>query len=187
MLLEDILESQPESSVLAFLILAPPRSFSILELSERLGIPQSKLATILALMARAGRLKVVSRQGKRYYLLNQKYKIFPEIRQALLKDRKPYEDELFSAIKKVGDIKAAFLSGLFSGYPELPVDILIVGKVNETRLEQFIQNCQKMMEQEINYSTMPADEFYTRRNSFDRFLKDIFDYPHLVVIDTLTR
>jgi hypothetical protein len=40
-----------------------------------------------------------------------------------------------------------------------------------------------MMGIEINYSIMSLDEFKNRRDTFDRFLKDIFDYRHLAVID----
>jgi hypothetical protein len=44
-----------------------------------------------------------------------------------------------------------------------------------------------MMGQEINYSIMTEDEFKLRRDTFDRFIKDIFDYRHLVVVDNLTK
>lgn len=36
---------------------------------------------------------------------------------------------------------------------------------------------------ELNYSIMTPDEFILRRGTFDRFLRDIFDYRHIVVID----
>lgn len=186
-MLEDILESNPESSILSFLLLAPVRSFSVRELSERLGVPEQKLAIALGGMSKLGQLKSVSRAGKKYYILNEKYKLFPEIKASLLKNRSSYEDELFGVIKKLGEVRSAFLSGLFTGYPELPVDILLVGTVNASKLQQFVKGCELMMEQEINYSVMSVEEFMLRRDTFDRFLKDVFDYPHIVVFDTLLR
>jgi hypothetical protein len=72
-------------------------------------------------------------------------------------------------------------------HPELPVDLLLVGKINLNKLADFLKAVEKMMQQEINYSVMSVDEFVQRRNTFDKFIKDIFDYPHLVVVDTLQK
>ena len=44
-----------------------------------------------------------------------------------------------------------------------------------------------MMGQEINYSIMTEKEFLLRRDTFDRFIKDIFDYPHLTIVDSLPK
>jgi hypothetical protein len=44
-----------------------------------------------------------------------------------------------------------------------------------------------MMDQEINYSIMTEQEFKERKGTFDRFIKDIFDYKHLVVCDNLKK
>ncbi len=107
----------------------------------------------------------------------------PEIKLSVTKNHKALKDELFVAIKKLGEIQGAFLSGAFTGQPQLPVDLLLVGKINLTKLDLFLQNCRKMLGIEINYSIMTLKEFLMRRDTFDRFLKDIFDYRHLVVLD----
>jgi hypothetical protein len=43
------------------------------------------------------------------------------------------------------------------------------------------------MGQELNYSIMSEEEFINRRDTFDRFIKDIFDYPHLVILDKIRK
>jgi hypothetical protein len=131
-------------------------------------------------------LRDFSKKNKKYFLLNEKYKLLPAISAALLKNMPKYQDELFLAIRNLGKIKAAFLSGIFTGYANLPVDILLVGKVNLKKLDEFLKRLELMMGQEINYSIMTEDEFLLRRNTFDRFIKDIFDYKHLVVVDSLS-
>lgn len=187
-MIKDILESKSESVILAFFLAAPPRSFSVPEISKRLRQPHLKAARSLNRLAGpSGPLKSFSKKGKKYYLLNQKYQLLPEIKNSLIKYFPKYQDELFSAIRRLGDIRAAFLSGIFSGMPELPVDVLLVGKVNLTKLDQFLKGAQKMMGQEINYSIMTPQEFELRRNTFDRFIRDIFDYRHLVVCDDLKK
>lgn len=186
-MLEEIIDSKTDSTLLSFFLAAPARSFSIFELSGRLKLPHAAAAHSLNKLVTYGPLAAFSKKGKRYYLLNQKYKLLPQIKTYWLKSGGKYQDELFSAIKKLGEVKAAFLSGIFSGHPELPVDLLLVGKINLNKLADFLKAVEKMMQQEINYSVMSVEEFVLRRDTFDKFIKDIFDYPHLVVVDTLQK
>ncbi len=185
-MLKDIIESKQESALLTFLLLAPKRSFGTLELSKRLNIKRGALISILNNFINAGQVRSFSKRGIKYYMLNPLHEVFPELKQSLLKNQARYEDELFLAVKRLGNIRAAFLSGLFTGYPELPVDILLVGKINLTKLSVFLADCKKMIGQEINYSIMSEEEFIQRRDTFDRFIKDIFDYRHLVVVDNIS-
>jgi hypothetical protein len=78
--------------------------------------------------------------------------------------------------------KGAYLSGLFVGKPELPADILLIGKFEDKKLRNFVEACELMLGQEVNYCVMDEEEFKFRRNTFDRFIKDIFDYPYIEVI-----
>ena len=184
-MLENIVNSKTDSAVLSFLLSAPPRAFSVLELSKRLDIAFLNTAHSLGKLSLNGPVASFTKRGKKYYMLNQHYKLLPGIKDYWRKTGAKYQDELFSAIKKLGDIKAAFLSGLFSGQPNLTVDILLVGRVNLRKLDEFLKAAEHMMGQEINYSVMGVNEFVQRRDTYDRFIKDIFDYQHLTVVDTL--
>lgn len=186
-MLKDIIESKTESGILAFFLAAPMRSFSVLEISRRLKQPYLKSAYALNRLAVAGPLSVFTKKGKKYYSINRKYQLLPEIKNILLKSFPKYQDELFAAIKKLGNIDAAFLSGIFTGYSNLPVDLLLVGKVNLKKLHEFLLAAEKMMGQEINYSIMTPQEFFLRRDTFDKFIRDVFDYRHLVVCDNLKK
>ena len=148
-----------------------------------MAIPAAKLKNELADLIKQGLVKTLTKNKVTYYLVNSKHKTLLELKQSLLKNQKRFDDELFFAVHRLGEVKAAFLSGLFTGHPELPVDILIVGKPNLHKLDEFLVNAKKMMGQEINYSVMTEDEFVIRRDTFDRFIKDVFDYPHIIIFD----
>ena len=186
-MLREIINSKTDSAVLSFFLTAPERSFSVNELSRRLGLAHLKTARSLNKITNAGALKSFTKKGKKYYLINSKFKLLPEMKTFWLKAGPAYRDELFTAIKALGEIKAAFLSGIFCGYANLPVDILLVGRVSLSKLDEFLKAAEKMMEQEINYSIMTEAEFTLRRDTFDRFIKDIFDYRHLTVVDELAK
>lgn len=186
-MLQDIVDSKTDSAVLSFFLAAPERSFSVLEISKRLNLPYLRAAHTLSKLAAGGPLKSFSKKAKKYYLINPGYKLLPGMKDYWLRQGPKYQDELFSAIRRLGVIRAAFLSGIFCGHQSLPVDLLLVGKVNLKKLADFLKATQKLMGQEINYSIMTVEEFLLRRDTFDKFIKDIFDYRHLVVFDTLPR
>jgi hypothetical protein len=183
----EILESKYGSELLAFILLAPPRSYSAKELAKRLHISERVLAGVLHEFIEDSMIKQFTRDRAKLYIVNQKHKLLPQIQASLVRNQKPYEDELFKAILKIGEVKSAFLSGAFTGQPQLPVDMLIVGKVSMNKLETFLKQCKLMLGIDINYSIMTPEEYKLRVDTFDRFIKDIFDYPHLVVVDKLSK
>lgn len=184
-MLEQIVNSKPESAILSFFLSAPQRSLSPYEISIRLGIPLLNASRSLNKLVAVGPLLSFSKRGKKYYLINHRYKLLPGLQNYWNQHGQKYHDELFSAVKKLGDVKAAFLSGLFTANPNLPVDILLVGRINLSKLAHFLKAVEKLMGQEINYSVMTVGEFLQRRDTFDKFIKDIFDYRHLVIVDEL--
>lgn len=187
LMLEEIIDSKTDSGILSFFLAMPERSFSVLEVSRRLGVPYLKAAHSLAKLGGVGLLTGFTKKAKKYYYINPHYKLLPEIKSFWVKNGQNGKDELFSAIKNLGDVRAAFLSGIFTGYPNLPVDVLLVGRINLNKLSDFLKAAEKMMGQEINYSIMTVEEFLQRKGTFDKFIKDVFDYRHLVVVDSLRK
>ena len=184
-MLEEIIDSKTDAGILGFFVAAPERSFSAFEITKRLQVPHGRAVHALNKLATRGFLNSFSKKSKKYYSINTKYSLYPQIKEHFTKNGITYSDELFGAIKKLGDVRAAFLSGLFTGNPNLPVDLLLVGKIHLNKLSDFLKQTAKLMGQEINYSVMTVDEFQLRRDTFDKFIRDIFDYRHITVVDTL--
>lgn len=184
-MLSTIVESKRESAVLNFFLIAPKRTFSLQELSRRLGIAKGKLAGILRTFAKNGILKTFLYAGRKFYYFSSRDAQVLGLQRALARRGKSYGDELFVAVRGLGQIRAAFLSGIFTAQPHLPVDVLLVGRINLKALAGFLKQCRKFIGREPNYSIMTVGEFQLRRGTFDKFIKDIFDYPHLVVVDKL--
>ncbi len=178
---QSLLEDTPEGDVVSFLLLAPPRTFSARELGERLDMKPNRLLDALERLVDGGQVLTCTRRSIQYYYLNPKHKFYPLIREKLLRKGLKYEDELYLAIKKMG-ASFAYLSGLFVGMPELPVDVLLVGDFDQKKIEHFVESCEHMLGQEVNYCVMEENEFQFRKDTFDRFIKDIFDYPYLEVV-----
>ncbi len=181
--LSDIIDTGSQAELLAFFITATPRSFSVLELSRRLKINPSEVKISATDLEKQNLLKTFSKNRTTFYLLNQRHAMIPQLRDSFRKEHKQWPDELASSIKKLGTLSGIFLSGIFVGRPELVVDLLLVGNVSDTQLAKFLKTTSKQFGGELNYSIMSPEEFVMRRDTFDRFIKDIFDYPHIVLLD----
>lgn len=181
-MLENILESEFASLILAFLLLAPKRAFSKTEIVMRTGMLPAKFDVGILELLEQKYVKEVRRGGV-LYLVDVHNRLLSDIQKDLVKNYKPFDDEFTFVIKKLGEVRGAFLSGVLVGRVDLPVDLLIVGQVDEKKFADFLEKTKKLMEQDINYSVMSVDDFKVRKNTFDRFIKDIFDYPHLVLFD----
>jgi predicted transcriptional regulator len=184
---EAILSSKLMSSAIAFLLANQPRSFSVLELGKICKVSKAKAQKIVLELVGSGILTQFSKKGKKYYMLNPKFRYFNELRAKLNKQivRNKDKDKISRQIRNLGEVRAAFLSGIFTGYPTLPVDLLLVGKVNLKKLDRFLSEQESWFGQEINYSVMTPDEFVLRRDTFDRFIRDIFDYRYITLVEKL--
>lgn len=186
-LLSDIIDSKHPADTLAFFLVAPLRSFTARELGVRLHTTTAKANSAAGMLERNRYLKAFTKNKTKYYLLNLRHPHVVTLREKCLIEQGAWTDELFVSLKKLGQLSGIFLSGLFVGRPELPVDILMVGKVSSSKLDEFLATAQKLTNSELNYSIMSIEEFGIRRDTFDRFIKDIFDYPHVVLLDRSTK
>lgn len=186
-LLSDILDSKRPADLLAFLLVAPLRSFSAKELATRLRTTSGNAANAAKVLERNHIVKAFIRHQVKFFILNLRHPQVTALRDRCLAEQGAWPDELFASLKKLGQLTGIYLSGLFVGRPELPVDLLLVGKVSSTKLNQFLEIAQKLIGSELNYSVMSQEEFDIRRHTFDRFIKDIFDYPHVIVVEKVQK
>lgn len=181
--LSDIIDSDHQAELLAFLLTATPRSFPVSELSRRLTLSPQAIAVAASTMEKHNLVKSFTKQQTKFYILNHRHAMVPQLKNSIGKEHRSWPDELNSSLKKLGNLTGIFLSGVFVGRPELVVDLLLVGSVNTAKLNEFLRATGKQFGGELNYSIMSAQEFRMRRDTFDRFIKDIFDYPHITLLD----
>ncbi len=181
--LNQILESKVKINIVSFFLANPERSFFSGELEKRLG--SKSLPPHLNSLIKMDLLKTFSKKGKRYYIVNSKNDFWSKLRSAVSKILKKYEDELVKAVKKLPGVKVAVLSGLFAAQPDRECDLLLVGKIPQSNLDNFIRGAEKIAGQELNYALFTSEEYQYRKSIFDRFMKDIFEYPHIVIIEKI--
>lgn len=179
---DEIINSKMLSQALAVFLNLPPRSYPINEVSGVLRVSMGRATHLLNRLTAFGFMRGFNKHGKKFFLLNIQHELPAWVRSKILKGRKKPEDKLCAGLRQVG-AKAVFLSGVFTGYNTLPVDLLLVGRVDLKKLDNFLSKWQSVMGIELNYSLMSEKEFLSRRDTFDKFIKDIFDHRFVAVVD----
>ncbi len=136
-------------------------------------------------LKRIGLLVSNVRNGKKYYAVNPKFPVFPELCALMVKIGKPLEDRLFEGVKRLGKVRLFVLTGVFTQAHRSPTDLLIVGDIKEASLKAFITNVEEEVDREINYTVMSVNEYEYRKHSNDNFLREIFSSPHVELLNTV--
>lgn len=130
--------------------------------------------------------KKASSAQKKYFKLNEEFILYPELQALITKEQLLVEDNLFKAIKKLGDIQYLVLTGLFVGLRDIiGTDLLVVGNVNKLRLDKLVKELEVKMNNEINYTVLTPTEFLYRKNINDYFIISILSNRKIVGVDLM--
>ncbi|MDO8560841.1 MAG: hypothetical protein Q7R91_01340 [bacterium] len=123
---------------------------------------------------------------KKVFFADKTFLLYPELRSLVFKMAPDGRGALLSKIKKLGDIKLALVSGVFTDTDSARADLVLVGdKLKKERISKFFRGLQAEVGKELNYAVMTSQEFNYRFNMQDRFIRDVLDFPHEKLINKL--
>ncbi len=125
------------------------------------------------------------KDNKKYYKLNQNFVFLEELRSLVIKGYLLLDRPILEKIKKLGKVEFCLLSGAFVGVTGAPADILLVGEVKMSKLEDLAKEFEHELGKPINYAVFSLDEFRYRRDVADKFLYDLFETKNFILIDNL--
>lgn len=86
-------------------------------------------------------------------------------------------------IQKAGNVRLAIITGQFTLDNKSGVDIVVVGDVNETNLDNAVTELEAQEKKDLRYVVFDTDEFIYRRQVNDRFVSDLKVAKKVVLID----
>lgn len=93
---------------------------------------------------------------------------------------------ILAALKRAGALRLVVLSGHFTGILEPQIDLLVVGDhIEERALAHAVHTLEAELGKEIRYASFATADFRYRLGVYDRLLRDVFDYPHRVLVDKI--
>lgn len=160
--------------------------FTQSEIVKRLQVSSSSLKSHLKQLLETGFLKSSLKRNERFFSINKKFIVYLELQDLIGKIGLPNEKELLNEIKKLGQIQLVILSGVFVNSNQSRVDILIVGdRIRKDKTNLLFKKLESEIGKELDYVVLKTKEFKYRRGMFDRFLRDILDFPHKKLINKL--
>lgn len=121
------------------------------------------------------------------YKANKEFVAFRELRDLVGRVSVASRKKLLQQLNAVGRIKLAVLSGIFiNNGDRARIDLLIVGEnLNRRKFSAFLAHTESELGRSIQHTIMDTEEFKYRMDMYDRFLRDILEYPHEKIINRL--
>jgi len=195
-MLEHLFGSRTRLKLLMLFLQKPDETFYVRELTRLIGTQINavrrelqNLTTIGLLIEGVGKDEGEGQKRpglkRRYYTANQEFPLMQEVRALLIKAYALMEWKLDDQVRKLGDVRYLSFMGIFLGQRNQPVDMFIVGDLDRAGLKTLMQEAEKRLGIEINYTVMAPQEFAYRKEMADRFLEGIMKAPKNVVINRL--
>lgn len=207
-ILEKLFESDPKVRILRICMRNSDDSFTREDLAKRSRLRPRVVSQELEKLVRIGviergtariteekiqkkkhgkkyKIKIITKSRKaKIYFANKNLEIFPELQNLISKAAVASKREIANKVKSLGNIKLALVSGIFINNPNSRTDLLIVGdKVSVKKVNSFLSKIEADLGKSIHYTLMDTSEFKYRINMYDRFLRDILEFPHEKLIN----
>ncbi len=109
------------------------------------------------------------------------------LKRLLISDILSNKDNLISEIGRGGKLKLLAVAGIFTEDPDSRIDMLIVGNnFNKVILNNSIKKLEAELGKELVYAYFETADFKYRMTMYDKLVRDIFDFPHKIILDRLS-
>lgn len=197
-ILENLFESVPKARILRLLVRNPEQKFSLEQIIACSQVKKNSARREVQKMIKYDlaeespiTVEVKSKTGQKSrfkkekaYGVNPRYPLLRELQDLVTKSSVAPHDKLLRQIRGIGKIKLAIISGVFTQAENSRTDLLIVGDgIFKRKLDRFLADAESELGKPVQHTVMETDEFLYRMDMYDRFLRDILEYPHEKIIN----
>ena len=172
-----LFRSDNQLRLLAKVLLAPLRSWTITELAVATGVPQPSVSREVARLIDAGLFVGHVRPGAREFRANVESAIYPELHGMLLKTVGP-KSVLEDALRGVPNIKQAKIYGSWArryhgekGLEPQDIDLLVVGSPDVDTVTAVAEQASQALGRDVNPTILTEDEYEAEPSEFVKAIK----------------
>lgn len=181
--------------LLRLFLLNPELSLDKAEITRRSKIAPAALGKEIQLLAGIGFLRtaesvVEGAKGKKVkvsgWKLNPAFKLNSALGELLFETDLFSNEELIKRFQVIGKLKLLIIAGIFLRQTDSRVDLLLVAdNVKKNVLERVVRGLEAEIGRELNYTIFSSADFEYRVSMYDKFVRDVLDYPHTTVLDKI--
>lgn len=192
-MVEQLFGSKTRVKLLQLFFGNPNRAFYVREITRKINEQINSVRRELSNLLSIGIITSETTNNRLYYEVNQKYEYFGPLSNMFGKSAKTETvktgeetnkaaDE-WADLKALGRVDAALFTGQFTRDESSGIDFLLVGDVNQTKLNKFINDLESKEGKEIRYTVMNDQEFKYRKQIKDKFLSNVLSAKKQVLVD----
>jgi len=170
----------------------PGKSFYVREITRLIDEQINSVRRELSNMMSIGIITSKNDDNKLYYEINQRYEYYVPLR-AIFADEQ-VETKVAAAagsskswaesFAQLPGVRLVVTAGVLVRGSASAIDVLLVGDVPAAKLKAAVKAAEKVEGRELNYTSMPYEEFYYRLSVRDKFVTEIINGKHAVLVDT---
>ncbi len=196
-MIEQLFGSKTRVKLLRLFYSNPNRSFYVREITRKVDEQINSVRRELGNLLSIGIIASDTTNNRLYYEVNQEYEFFKPLQEIfgggevvteenekeVVVPAKQKVDPIVADLMAVGNIELALLTGQFTRDEASGIDMLVVGDVNQTKMQKFVTALEEKEKKEIRYVVMPHTEFTYRRQVKDRFISSVMASKQQILID----
>lgn len=188
-MIEQLFGSKTRVKLLQLFFSNPNRSFYVREITRKIDEQINSVRRELANLLSIGIISSQDDNNKLYYEVDQSFEYYQALEAIFGGKKKTVAKKVVTSnteadsLKTIGNVDIAFLSGQFTRDDNADIDMMIVGDVNQTKLDKYISEKEEKEGKEIRYTVMDKKEFDYRLQVKDRFITNILHSKKQVLID----
>ncbi len=198
-MVEQLFGSKTRVKLLRLFYSNPNRSFYVREITRKIDEQINSVRRELSNLLSIGIISSDTTNNRLYYEVNQEFEHYKPLAMifgggesvpddgdsAPVAVQSPIKstDPEIAALAALGNVELALYVGQFTRDESSGIDALIVGDVNQTKLQKFMKELEEKEKKDIRYVLMSSQEFAYRRQVKDRFITTVLSSKKQVLID----
>ena len=185
-MLEALIPSKTRVKLLTLFLLNPENEYYVREIVRMIGENYNAVRRELANLEAFGLITGNKKGNLQFYSVNRDFYLYQDLQKIVLKTEgvaKIIREDL----ARIPGIECIFIYGSFAqgtAGAKSDIDLFIIGDIDENMLIPLIHEGEQKTNRELNYTLMKGDEFRSRKESGDPFVKNVMNEPQIPIIGT---
>jgi len=187
--------SQARVKLLRFFLFNPSKEFTFDEISRRARLVRRTARTEMNSLERAEVIKKKQfyeekESGKKVrvqgYALNKEFPNLQSLQTFLFETAPINGKTVLAHLRKAGALDFVVVSGIFVRNFDQRIDLLLaMKKYSPSKVETAVRSLEAELGVEIRFAAFESADLMYRVGMYDKLTRDVFDYPHQILIDKI--
>lgn len=188
--------SQARVKLLRFFLFNPSKEFTFDEISRRARLVRRTARTEMNALERAEVIKkkqfYAQEEGstvkKRVlgYALNKEFPNLQSLQTFLFETAPINGKTVLKHLRKAGTLDFVVIAGIFVRDFDQRIDVLLaMKKYSPAKVETAIRSLEAELGVEIRFAAFESSDLMYRVGMYDKLTRDVFDYPHQIIVDRI--